>query len=172
MPTVNKQQVAFVGIDPGAQGGVAVITAGNPTTCRMPSDEAGVVNLLRQIRYSLEVRVVVGVELVTGYVGGYGDQPGGNPGSGMFKLGRNVGAILASLASLGLEPEMISPGVWQRCVGISPRKKHGHEMIESKAEFKRRIKARAAEFFPGAPGITLLTCDALLIAEHLRRKHE
>ena len=132
----------------------------------MPSDEAGVLDLLRKVARSLEgaVEVRVGVELLTGYVG-----DGGNPGSGMFKLGRNVGAILASLHAVGLPFEMISPSVWQRSVGIEPRRKEGRKTVESRTEFKRRIKSIAIELFPDLGEVTLKTADALLIAEHMRR---
>ena len=132
----------------------------------MPSDEAGVLDLLRKVARSLEgaVEVRVGVELLTGYVG-----DGGNPGSGMFVLGKNVGAILASLHAVGLPFELISPSVWQWSVGIEPRRKEGRKTVESRTEFKRRIKSIAIELFPDLGEVTLKTADALLIAEHLRR---
>jgi hypothetical protein len=132
----------------------------------MPSDEAGVLDLLRKVARSLEgaVEVRVGVELLTGYVG-----DGGNPGSGMFVLGKNVGAIVASLHAVGLPFEMISPPVWQRSVGIEPRRKVGRKTVESRTEFKRRIKSIAIELFPDLGEVTLKTADALLIAEHMRR---
>ena len=136
----------------------------------MPSDEAGVLDLLRKVARSLEdagtplASVRVGVELLTGYVG-----DGGNPGSGMFVLGKNVGAILASLHAVGLPFEMISPPVWQRSVGVEPRRKVGRKTVESRTEFKNRIKLMAAQLFPDLSEVTLKTADALLIAEHMRR---
>ena len=43
---------------------------------------------------------------------------------------------------------------------------------ESPVAYKRRLKGVAQQLFPDTEGITLKTCDALLLAEFLRRRKE
>ena len=101
------------------------------------------------------------IEQNTGYVGGEG-----NPGSAMFKFGRSAGLLTMALVAAGIPYEEITPGQWQKKLGIPPRKKG-----EAKGVFKNRLKAEAQRLFPRIP-VTLKTADALLLAEYARRKAE
>jgi hypothetical protein len=57
---------------------------------------------------------------------------------------------------------------WQKALEILPRKK-----AEGNSQWKNRLKGKAQQLFPNiASQITLLTTDALLIAEFCRRKHK
>jgi hypothetical protein len=97
------------------------------------------------------------IEKVGGYVGQ------GQPGSAMFKFGRNVGVLIGCLTAAGIPFEEITPQRWQKALGIPPRKK-----TESKTQWKNRLKSFAQKLYPSVTA-TLSTCDALLIAEFCRR---
>ena len=102
------------------------------------------------------------IEKVGGYVGG----SGGNIGSAMFRFGESSGALKAFLIAAGIPYEEVTPGVWQKGVGVTCRKK-----TESKTQWKNRLKSRAQALYPSLQ-VTLATADALLIATYCQRKRE
>jgi hypothetical protein len=150
----NEARVCL-GIDPGASGGLAVIAGDELDFVAMPPTESDIWRWL-----SAEPLFFAVIERNTGYVGDRG-----NPGSTMFKFGVNTGLLKGFLVSLGVPFEEVTPRTWQKALGIAPRKKG-----EKKGEFKNRLKAHAQKLFPGE-AITLAVADAILIAEHCRRKH-
>ncbi len=167
--------VAYLGIDPGANGGLALMRSDRPTEptlWAMPKTEEALFVLVGTIRgLASPLPLDAACELVTGFVGGYGSQAGGNPGSGMFTFGRNAGVVLTSCrAHLGTFPQEVQANVWQAGVGLAPRLKVGRRTVEAKGDFKRRIRDHALRLFPGVK-VTLKTADALLIAWWLRLKH-
>jgi hypothetical protein len=107
-----------------------------------------------------ETRAVV--EQVQGYTG-----LSPTTGSGMFRFGESSGCLKMALTAAGIKHEVCQPQRWQRELGVQPRKKD-----ESKTAWKNRLKAKAVSYYPHLKGITLKTCDALLMAEYCRRKHE
>ena len=165
----------YIGIDPGANGGFAVMTGGpvaHLVTDSMPKTIRGIWTWINSERpkeaewvggglmgdYLIPgTRPFAVVELVGGYVGGFGQ-----PGSYMFNFGRVTGAVLASLEAAGIPYAEVHPNVWQRAIGIEPRGKK-----EKKGAFKNRLKARAVELFPDQK-VTLKTCDALLLCYYCR----
>lgn len=148
---------AFIGADPGAAGGIAVI--GSEGVLLHSLGNATDKQTVEFLRFIPQPCFAV-IEKNSGYVGGEG-----NPGSAMFKFGVSTGKLLGCLTALGIPHEEITPGQWQNALGVPRRAKN-----EGKAEFKRRLKARAEQLFPGVEGITLKTCDALLIACYCQRK--
>ena len=98
------------------------------------------------------------VEHVQGYVG----SP--TTGSQMFNFGWNYGSLRMALFSNHVPFEKVSPGKWQQSFGIAKRGPN-----ETRSKFKNRLKAKAQELFPSVKGITLKTCDALLLVEYARR---
>jgi len=154
----------YLGIDPGASGGlVALLPDGVVSTCT-PKTEA---DLWRwTCRYGLLANgetpaCFAVIEQVNGYVGG-----AGNPGSAMFKFGTSYGGLRMALVAAGIPFDQVTPGVWQKALGIPSRKR-----TESKGQWKNRLKAKAQQLFPHV-AVTLATADALLIAEYCRRKRE
>lgn len=152
----------YIGMDPGASGGIAVIDVGaNGTSVSLHtlgnSTDKQTTEFLRFVRSPCRAAI----EKNSGYVGGVG-----NTGSTMFVFGRSTGKLLGYLVALGIPHEEVTPRTWQKALGIPPRKK-----TESKAQFKRRLRHRAEQLFPEAR-VTLATADALLIAEFCRRKRE
>lgn len=167
MPRIDEEsKQCWIGIDPGAQGGIAVVFSG------------GVVALLdfgkrtwrevwdwmhfTALTFGTPDGVRAVIEKNTGYVGG-----AGNPGSAMFQFGKATGVPLGFLIAADVSHSEVPSNVWQKALGIAPRKKG--RGAESKAAFKRRLKARAEQLFPRVK-TTLATCDALLIAEYCRRQ--
>lgn len=172
MPRIPNKTVSpicsiWIGIDPGASGGVASLRSfldGSgvmSTTYNVRETERDRLDLLREIvnrEGPLDVRAVI--EQVGGFIKG---NPA--PGSAMFNFGMNYGGWRMALIALGIPFRAIRPQEWQKVLGIPPRKK---KPDESKTAFKNRLKARAQELFP-AQIVTLATCDALLLAEYCRR---
>lgn len=145
-----KQQIA---IDPGASGGISWFDHdGNPHCQSMPETEADILTLIGSLTSYWRTAYV---EEVGGYVGG-----SGQPGSAMFKFGRNFGFLLGCLMSRGFRIVLVKPQKWQSALGLGTTKESG-----GKAQWKRKLKARAQELFPTCD-VTLKTADALLILEY------
>lgn len=163
--TLVPQVWTFVGIDPGANGGLVAMEVVNGKV----RDGGDIIDFSKAtdqqvcdlLRFLDPTRTTVGIELNTGYVGGMGQ-----PGSHMFKFGRETGKTLGYLIAFHPSYQEIVPRVWQRGVGIEPKQKK-----ETHPQFKARLKAQIDLVLPRwSYRITLRTCDALLIAEYLRRK--
>lgn len=82
-----------------------------------------------------------------------------------FTFGASYGAVRAFLVAAGVPFEEVSPGVWQKAMGVPKRDSSD---IGAAAQ-KNRTKARAGELFPGVR-CTHGNSDALLLAEYARRK--
>src|SRR5690606_26138113 len=95
-------------------------------------------------------------ELVGGYVGGKG-----NTGSSMFAFGDGYGYMRGLITAYHIPLHLVRPQTWQKGIpGLA-----GNE----KPQRKRALKEHAGRLFPSLKGVTLKTCDALLIAEWGRR---
>lgn len=156
-------QRVWIGIDPGASGGLAVIHEDpvEGVDFRSMFDSLPLVwNWIRHYGANTEMgyRSKAVVELVTGYVGGQG-----NTGSSQFTFGTNFGAVQMALTAAGIPYDLVHPNVWQKAVGVEPIK---GEVYEAR---KRRLKRRAEELFPQLR-VTLRTCDALLLAYHCQSR--
>ena len=154
MPTIHHK--LFLGIDPGASGGLAVVSAIGQDSTAMPATERDAWDWIRSSYASCAA-----IEKVQGYIG-----PGtAFPGSAMFRFGQSYGFLRGCLIAAGISFEEVTPQRWQKGLGVAPRGKQ-----ESKGAFKNRLKAKAQQLFPNVK-VTLATADALLIAEYCRRKH-
>ena len=148
----------YIGIDPGVSGAIAILAPDGVTFHDMPIlevkkkqtlDYAGLA-CLRPYSSS----AFVAVELV-------GAMPGQGVSS-MFKFGQCYGAVLATLATLELPYELVTPPVWKRAYRLI-----GCEKDES--------RAAALRLFPQCANDLRLKkhhgrADALLLAEYLRRQ--
>ncbi len=153
---VSSEQI-FLGVDPGASGGLATIRGRRVELFQMPKTEKDIWNLIRQFR---SLSTVCILEKVWGHIGQ------GQPGSAMFNFGMGYGLLKMALTGTGIPFEEVVPRAWQKALSISSRKK-----TETKTQWKNRLKATAQKLFPRVE-VTLATCDALLIALYCKRKHE
>lgn len=156
--------VSYLGIDPGASGGLSSISPLSSlrkvtvTAIPMPETERDVWEWFKTGRSAVEFAVI---EKVGGFIQG---NPA--PGSAMFNFGRGTGLLIGFLIACHIPFEEITPQKWQKGLGIAPRRKD-----EEKTQFKNRLKAFAQKLFPDIK-VTLKTCDSLLIAEFARRYRE
>ena len=148
----------YIGIDPGANGGLATISTWNTLVVKAYSfgrismvDIAGILedNWSTGATHAL-------IELVHAM-----------PGQGvtsMFNFGHNFGMLEGLLIGAGIPYDRVTPQKWQKEFGLY------RLPDETKTAKKNRHKALAKELFPTL-NITHATADALLIAEYCRRQH-
>ena len=154
----NGEIPAFIGVDPGASGGIAVVwRSGQAEAWAMPDSGHGVLSLIEDIldTYDLHMGVV--------------EQVGPMPGQGvtsMFNFGRAYERVRMGLSAHKIPFESVVPRKWQAALGIVKR---GSD--ETKTQFKNRLKQRAQELYPNLK-VTLKTADALLIATYCMRTHD
>jgi hypothetical protein len=146
----------YLGIDPGASGGLAASNGGLWSITPMPATERDIWNWIVDCH---ALRAVI--EKVGGYIAG---NP--SPGSAMFKFGLSYGGLRMALIAASIPFDEVTPQRWQKTLGISPRGK-----TESKSQFKNRLKGKAQQLFPQV-NVTLATADAVLLAEYCRREYE
>lgn len=147
----------YVGIDPGQLGGLASIALDGIALEKMPPTDRDVWDWISFLGGREDVTAII--EKVHSF-----------PGQGVsstFKFGMGFGALKMALTAAMIPFEEVDPRRWQKALGIPPRKK-----TEDKKQFKLGLKAFAQKLFPNVEGITLETCDALLIAEFARRHKE
>jgi hypothetical protein len=149
----------ILAIDPGASGGVVELYPdGRAIAIAMPEDA----DLRDQIDYFARSAIYEGdqavayLELVGGFIAG-----NRLPGSAMFNFGSGWGFIRGLLAAYRIETHLVRPQTWQ--AGIP-----GIARVKDKPVRKRALKAHAARLFPTLK-VTLLTADALCIADYARR---
>lgn len=145
----------YIGIDPGAHGGIAVLDSGGVVVevRKMPETPQDLLEFLR--RYRAESFCTL--ERV-------GGMPG-NGGSAMFNFGKGYGHLQMALLALGIPTEDVTPNKWEKSYQLGTSGKY------TKTEWKNRLKGKAQQLFPSlGKRITLATCDALLIAEYGRRR--
>lgn len=141
--------MSYIAIDPGVSGGVAWVTPAGRDCFPMPKTEADLVLALRDIQLYDPVAFV---EEVGGFIGKQ------QPGSRMFKFGRNFGFILGALQALGIRTVLIKPQKWQKELSM------GTSKGMTPTQWKNKLKAEAQRRFPNLK-VTLKTADALLILE-------
>jgi len=96
---------AYVGVDPGKSGALALITGDHYEVQDYPGDPAQVVDIMRSWAVGFHIRLAA-LEKV-----------GARPGQGvvsMFTFGQNLGAYQGILAALGIPFTMPTPQQWQK----------------------------------------------------------
>lgn len=141
----------LIAIDPGGSGGIAWQEEGSVNSVKMPETEGDIVSFFRGFKPSA---YTVFMEEVGGYVGR------AQPGSAMFKFGRHTGFVIGVVMALGFRLEMVRPQKWQKNLGLGTS-----TSCDSKADWKRKLKAEAQRKYPGI-GVTLYNADALLILDY------
>lgn len=163
----------FIGIDPGASGGIGVLCGASAAAYPMPRTEKAIWEFFSRIIDVGAENTIAVIEQVSGFQG----SP--HPGSAMFHFGDNYGAVKMACVGHGLtiSKEGVGPGilypvtpqVWQANLRIDPRRKG-----ESDQDWKNRLKWNAEQHLPRnrhpSLRITLRVSDALLIALYGRRE--
>lgn len=143
----------IVAIDPGVSGGIVSMSYNGVIQCHnMPDTYADTWDLIAMLRPEPGIGLVgdAYLEEVSGYAGG----PGA-PGSRMFTFGASYGDCRTALYGNGFRIHKVRPLEWQKHLGIGNRG-------TDKAGWKRKLKQKAQELFPGVK-VTLKNADALLI---------
>jgi hypothetical protein len=143
----------IIGIDVGASGGIAIMYPQKTVTHEKlgESEIVDILNELKAFSFIDNYELVAYIEEVGGFIGK------AQPGSAMFKFGRNFGFWLGVLASCRIKTVLVRPQVWQK--GLS-----GLQGIKG-TERKKALKEHACRLYPDLK-VTLANCDALLIAEY------
>lgn len=165
MPAIGNH----LGIDPGAHGGLAIISPeGIVQAFPMPETEQAIADLFEQriVPAGIAHCMIEQIQHVP-------------KGSGFFsntKLNRNVGILIGLLLAHKIPFEEIPPQVWQKALGIPQRIRPpktrkpimNYPRPESESQWKERLRKTAQKLFPELK-VTLEIADALLIAEVCRR---
>jgi hypothetical protein len=139
----------FIGIDNGSSGGIAALRE-DGTVYRvdpMPPTDVEILHLFETLM--AEERAVAVLEHAQAF-----------PKMGVcsaFNYGRGYGAMQMALHAAGIPFDRVTPRKWQAAIGCLT----GGD--------KNVSKRRAQQLFPGIT-VTHATADALLIAEHCRRR--
>lgn len=148
----------YIGIDPGASGGFAILQLDRPGAngaievllVKMPETERDVFDLLALYQNVAGVRAVI-------------EHVWSTPGQGgAFKFGKNVGMLLGILTAVQIPFDQVLPRTWQKRLGVI------YPKGASDTEKKNITKRRAQQLFPKLT-ITHAIADALLMAEYCRR---
>lgn len=181
MPKVHGSPVgvpscAYVGIDPGMQGGLVTLFPGKePSLTYMPDSIMELWYWFDKLNDYPSVRCYI--EKVGGYI------EGRSPGPAMFNFGYGVGQLWAcAMGTARNHPDMmvdhVLPKVWESYFNISSRKKEGKKYVETQGKFKKRLRDKAQALYPRldvwkkTQGAQLAVCDALLIATYGKRINE
>ena len=141
----------FIGIDPGINGGIAIIYNDAYSVTKWPNtiqEMADVLITLKDQAPNLPMYCVI--EKVHSFPG--------NSGKSMFTFGSNYGQWLGILATLRIPYIEVIPNKWMKHYGAMPK---------DKKDRKNHIKHLAQQRYPDVK-ITLATSDAMLIANYLK----
>lgn len=145
----------YLGCDPGKKGAIAAIGPSGSVlgVCRLSETPRDVCDFVRDIICGNE-----GVAVL--------EKVGSMPGEGhmgAFTFGWSAGGLEWMLVALGVKFEKVAPSAWQRAMGCPVAEKGAAKNVH-----KNNLKARAQALFP-TQKMTLIDCDALLLAEYARR---
>ena len=144
----------IIGIDPGANGGVAYFHTDWIAVEKLPQTGNLILQQFRE--YTTGIRsheVIVYIEAVRGR-GGWG-------ATQSFNFGRGVGRILGLIEALEWKYHEVMPAVWQKRV-IGTTSKGDKNMLKEAAEELYGSLGKTGGNLP----ITLWSADALLIATY------
>ena len=141
----------YIGIDPGASGGIGIIDTHEGTAEALPYSEENLYQTLHRCEYPLKCMV---------------EKVGARPGQGvasMFNFGKAYGYILGALGFSMVPYELVTPQVWKKEFHLTADKKKSIECCKRlfpQVELRRNMKCRTDH-----DGMA----EALLIAEYARR---
>lgn len=149
-----------IGIDPGANGGIAVFIPGDhPKVVKMPKDITELADFLQY--YAATYKPIVFLEKLSVRPDDVEIMPDGKPNMGKMyriqKLMGNYEHLRALIESSGIPYVMVHALKWQSTLKLRVK-----GLKEEKAERKRRYAEKAAQLYPTVK-ITLWNSDAILI---------
>lgn len=149
-----------LGIDPGASGGLAVVSQGGELLAveKAPRSAPEVFELLSELRRDYGPFDAALEDI-------FGRSGQGQAAQGLIVQGKQHGWLEAALVALAIPYRVVHSRTWQGEWPSLRKKKPG----ETETEKKNRHKAEAMRLFP-AETVTHWKADALLIAEWLRRQ--
>jgi hypothetical protein len=143
----GMKQKAWIGIDPGASGAIAIIhQSGNVNWIKNDCTEHELADWLRDCAEAFDCSAII-------------EQVSAMPKQGVsstFKFGRSFGFLIGLLTALRVPYESYRPQLWQK-----------HMRCMTKGD-KNVSKAAAQRLWPSTK-ITHANADALLIAEFCRQ---
>ncbi len=157
----------IIGIDPGVNGGIASIDTykwikAYPDSIRLYSMPSGsreerAVRIAELIKALEPTKTII--EKVQGFHGGRS-----TPVTS-FIMGESFGHLTGVASAVGSELVYMTPQSWMKHLGLKKDK------TKTQTEWKRSLRDYARLLFPNVEGITLKTCDALLILKAGLDKH-
>jgi crossover junction endodeoxyribonuclease RuvC len=153
MECLNEKLMKYeitIGVDPGANGGIAWITSdGKACVEKMPDTLQDLWELVESIGFEAP-------DFTPYQIKAYIEQVSSSPQMGVvsaFSFGRGYGNLEMALTAAGIPFERVRPQVWQKALGCMTK---GDKNVS---------KRKAQELFPDRK-ITHATADALLIAHY------
>lgn len=145
-----------MGIDPGSNGGIAVLAPDGIVldVTKMPDTPMDILEYIRL--HSKGAKCII--EDV-----GHGIP--GQSSSATAKFARHNGWLEMALLASGIPTTKVTPQKWQKYFQMHRGKD------EEKTRYKNRLKERAQLLFPTVK-VTLANADALLIAEYCRKNFD
>ena len=143
------KQETVLGVDPGADGGIAWITDGKACVEKMPDTLQDLWELICDIHPN---RLCEKQPPIKAYI----EQVSSSPQMGVvsaFSFGRGYGNLEMALTAAAIPFERVRPQVWQKALGCMTK---GDKNVS---------KRKAQELFPDRK-VTHATADALLIAHY------
>lgn len=170
MPPIPKRkprsiEQRFLGIDPGQNGGIALVDANGKVIDAWPMPETDMAKwiLISAIADWKKVSIHAVIEKVH-------SMPKQGVAS-VFTFGKGYGGLLMALTAAKIPFEEVTPQKWQKCLGIVSRSKE-----ESKPDFKKRLWSMSQKLHPKChiwdskfKGKQLAVADALLLATYAHR---
>jgi hypothetical protein len=149
---VQTDSITVIGVDPGLSGGIACRHADQSVfAIATPATEGDLLELFH--RLIDPGKTIAFVEEVGGFIGKQ------QPGSAMFKFGRNFGFTLGVLQALNVRIELVRPRKWQQPLSLGTASGSA-----SRTEWKNKLKGCAQRLYPALKP-TLSTADAILILD-------
>jgi len=144
----------YIGIDPGASGGIAWSSPNGDRSAPLPKTlgdfREQVFNILGEQGFFHAIsETVCYLESPPKFVKAI-------PGSAVFVMAQSFGRIEGVLAAFKVPTVTVTPQAWQKAHGLGTR----GEMTTT--QWKNKLKARAQSLYP-EEHVTLATADALLI---------
>lgn len=152
----------FLGVDPGASGGAALITESYQvlSTVKFSETERDISEWFRdELKKAHQpFDKPAPFDGVAAVIERVHSMPKQGVASS-FKFGQSYGFLRGMLIAHGIRFEAVTPGNWQKALGCLSRGQ------------KNVTKAKAQEIFPGVK-VTHAIADALLLAAFARRSHD
>lgn len=151
-----------VGIDPGTNGGIAVLDMeGNViSVTKMPETMQDILEYLR--KYAGGEQLFMKADGVC-YLEKVGFGMPGQSSKATATFARHCGHLEMALLALGIKTIEATPQKWQKHYQLGKSSAYG------KTEWKNKLKSLAQQLFPREK-VTLAVADALLISEYGRKQ--